>query len=119
MQQCRKSAELIQIFAGGPLLRGVKNEFVNNSVQESLQELPANKALNLGMPRDALPYQTDSAFHEAWAHKELEGFARPSVIICPRVSGKLAETPFQKKTNMQIHKKILSGIVCRDQDAEI
>ena len=81
MQQCRNSAELIQIFAGGPPLGGVKNEFVNDSVKEPLQELPTNKALNLGMPWDALPYQTDSAFHEAWAHKELEGFARPSAHV--------------------------------------
>ena len=84
-------------------------------MQESLQELPTNKALNLGMPWDALPYQTDSAFHEAWAHKE---FKIICASICPHVPGKLAETPLQKKTNTQIHKKLLSGIVCRELAAD-
>ena len=111
MQPRRNSAGLILIFAGGPPLQGVKNEFVNNSVQESLQELPTNKALNLGMSWDAFPYRTDSAFHEAWAHKE---FKIICTSICPRVSGKLAETPLQKKINTQTHKKLLSGIVCRE-----
>ena len=115
MQQCRNSAELIQVFAGGPPLQEGRNEFVNNSVQESLQELPTNKALNLGMPWDALPYQAHSAFHEAWAHKE---FKIICASICPRVPGKLAETRLQKKTNTQIHKKLLSGIVCRELAAE-
>ena len=109
MQSCRNSAELIQVFAGGPPLQGGKNEFVNNSVQESLQELPTNKALNLGMPWDALPYRTDSAFHEAGAHKE---FTIICASICPRVPGKLAETPLQKK---QIRKYIKN--YCRELSA--
>ena len=109
MQQRRNSAGLILIFAGGPPLQGVANEFVNNSVQESLQELPTNKALNLGMSWDAFPYRTDSAFHEAWAHKE---FKMICTSICPRVYGKLAENHLQKK---QIPKYIKN--FCRELSA--